>query len=150
MDRAAAILIGTLLGLLAARFAGEVDFFSVGTNDLTQYALAMDRCNPRLAPQLDPFHPAVLHLIALACQGAATQGRWVGVCGNLAASPLAAPVLIGLGVTELSASANTLPEIKALVRTLDMAQCQAVAAQVLELENAAQVRALLDRAFPGY
>lgn len=136
--------------LLAARFAGEVDFFSVGTNDLTQYALAMDRCNPRLAPQLDPFHPAVLHLIALACQGAATQGRWVGVCGNLAASPLAAPVLIGLGVTELSASANTLPEIKALVRTLDMAQCQAVAAQVLELENAAQVRALLDRAYPGY
>lgn len=136
--------------LLAARFAGEVDFFSVGTNDLTQYALAMDRCNPRLAPQLDPFHPAVLHLIALACKGAQTQGRWVGVCGNLASSPLAAPVLIGLGVTELSASASALPEIKALVRTLDMAQCQAVAAQVLELENAAQVRALLDRAFPGY
>lgn len=136
--------------LLAARFAGEVDFFSVGTNDLTQYALAMDRCNPRLAPQLDPFHPAVLHLVALTCQGAATRNRWVGVCGNLAASPLAAPVLIGLGVTELSASANTLPEIKALVRTLDMAQCRAVAAQVLELENAAQVRELLDRAFPGH
>ncbi|WP_211371344.1 phosphoenolpyruvate--protein phosphotransferase [Paracoccus limosus] len=136
--------------LMAARFAGEVDFFSVGTNDLTQYTLAMDRCNPRLAPQLDPFHPAVLHLIALACQGAATRGRWVGVCGNLAASALAAPVLIGLGVTELSASAKALPEIKALVRGLDMAQCRALAAQALELENAAQVRALLDRAFPGH
>lgn len=138
------------VALMSARFAAEVDFFSVGTNDLTQYALAMDRCNPRLAPQLDPFHPAVLHLIALTCKGAATRGRWVGVCGNLASSPLAAPVLIGLGVTELSAAASVLPEIKALVRGLDMPTCRAIAEQALDLDSAEAVRALLDRHFPGY
>lgn len=138
------------VALMSARFAAEVDFFSVGTNDLTQYALAMDRCNPRLAPQLDPFHPAVLHLIALTCKGAATRGRWVGVCGNLAASPLAAPVLIGLGVTELSASASVLPEIKALVRGLDMPTCRAIAEEALALDSAEAVRSLLDRHFPGY
>lgn len=138
------------VALMSARFADEVDFFSVGTNDLTQYALAMDRCNPRLAPQLDPFHPAVLHLIALTCKGAATRGRWVGVCGNLASSPLAAPVLIGLGVTELSASASVLPEIKALVRGLDMPTCRTIAQEALTLDSAEAVRALLDRHFPGY
>ena len=138
------------VALLSARFAGEVDFFSVGTNDLTQYALAMDRCNPRLAPQLDPFHPAVLHLIGLTARGAVTRGRWVGVCGNLASHPLAAPLLIGLGVTELSASAGAIPEIKALVRTLDLPTCRTLAEEALTLESAEQVRALLDRAFPGH
>jgi phosphoenolpyruvate-protein phosphotransferase len=138
------------VALTSACFAAEVDFFSIGTNDLTQYALAMDRCNPRLAAQLDPFHPAVLHLIALTCQGAATHGRWVGVCGNLAASPLAAPVLIGLGVSELSASASALPEIKSLVRSLDMSTCRSIAQEALTFESAEAVRALLDRRFPGY
>lgn len=155
LGRAAPIELGVMVevpsvALLAARFAAEVDFFSVGTNDLTQYALAMDRCNPRLAPQLDPFHPAVLRLIGLTGQGAQQRRRWVGVCGNLASQPLAAPVLIGLGVTELSATAAAIPEIKALVRGLDMARCRQVAAEVQELGTAAEVRAHLEKAFPGH
>ncbi|MDO5620281.1 MAG: phosphoenolpyruvate--protein phosphotransferase [Paracoccus sp. (in: a-proteobacteria)] len=155
LGRAEPIELGVMVevpsvALLSARFADEVDFFSIGTNDLTQYALAMDRINPRLAPQLDPFHPAVLHLIALTAQGAAAKGRWIGVCGNLASFPLAAPVLIGLGVTELSASAGALPEIKAMVRGLDMATCRDAAEAALKLEDAAQVRAMLAERFPGH
>ena len=134
--------------LLAAHFAAEVDFFSIGTNDLTQYALAMDRCNPRLAQQLDPFHPAVLKLIALAVEGARTHGRWVGVCGNLASYPIAAPLLIGLGVTELSAGAEAIPEIKAMVRGLAMERCVDVARAALELGSGSDVRHLLATEWP--
>lgn len=134
--------------LLSAHFAAEVDFFSIGTNDLTQYALAMDRCNPRLAQQLDPFHPAVLKLIALAVEGARTHGRWVGVCGNLASYPIAAPLLIGLGVTELSAGAEVIPEIKAMVRGLAMERCVAVARAALELGSGSDVRHLLATEWP--
>ncbi len=136
--------------LLSAHFAAEVDFFSIGTNDLTQYALAMDRCNPRLAQQLDPFHPAVLKLIALAVEGARRHGRWVGVCGNLASYPIAAPLLIGLGVTELSAGAEAIPEIKAMVRGLAMERCVAVARAALELGNGSDVRRLLATEWPDF
>ncbi|WP_376967694.1 phosphoenolpyruvate--protein phosphotransferase (plasmid) [Azospirillum sp. A26] len=134
--------------LTAKRFAREVDFFSVGTNDLTQYALAMDRCNPRLAQQLDPFHPAVLRLIADAAEGAATHGRWIGVCGNLASYPIAAPLLIGLGVTELSAGPEAIPEIKAAVRKLIMPDCIAVAKAALDLDDGEAVRSLLATHWP--
>lgn len=136
------------VALIAAQFAEEVDFFSVGTNDLTQYTLAMDRCNARLAQQLDPFHPAVLRLIGLAADGARNRGRWVGVCGNIASSPLAAPLLIGLGVTELSATANAIADIKALVRTLDMPRCRAVAEAALALDSADDVRHLVATHWP--
>lgn len=153
LGRDAPIEVGIMVevpsvALVAARFAEEVDFFSIGTNDLTQYALAMDRCNPRLAPQLDPLHPAVLRLIALACEGAATRARWVGVCGNIASAPLAAPLLIGLGVTELSATPNVIADIKALVRTLDINQCRAVAAEALALDSGEAVRHLLESRWP--
>ena len=129
--------------LMADVFAPHVDFFSIGTNDLTQYTLAMDRDHPRLASQADSFHPSVLRLIATTVKAAHAHGKWVGVCGALASEALAVPVLIGLGVDELSVSVPLIPTIKATVRELDLADCQSIARQVLGLEEAAQVREAL-------
>ncbi|OYU04255.1 MAG: phosphoenolpyruvate--protein phosphotransferase [Pseudomonas sp. PGPPP1] len=129
--------------LMADVFAPHVDFFSIGTNDLTQYTLAMDRDHPRLASQADSFHPAVLRLIATTVKAAHAHGKWVGVCGALASEALAVPMLIGLGVNELSVSVPLIPTIKATVRELDLADCQIIARQVLGLEEAAQVREAL-------
>jgi phosphocarrier protein FPr/phosphocarrier protein len=100
----------------------------------------MDRGNPELAAGIDALHPAVLRLIAQTCAGAARHGRWVGVCGGLASDLAAAPVLIGLGVSELSATAASLAEVKALVRTLQVPACQALARQVLDLASPQAVR----------
>ncbi|MBT2373729.1 phosphoenolpyruvate--protein phosphotransferase [Pseudomonas fluorescens] len=129
--------------LMADLFAPEVDFFSIGTNDLTQYTLAMDRDHPRLASQADSFHPAVLRLIASTVKAAHAHGKWVGVCGALASEALAVPMLLGLGVDELSVSVPLIPTIKATVRELDLADCQLIARQVLDLEEASQVREAL-------
>ena len=129
--------------LMADVFAPHVDFFSIGTNDLTQYTLAMDRDHPRLASQADSFHPAVLRLIATTVTAAHAHGKWVGVCGALASEALAVPVLLGLGVDELSVSVPLIPTIKATVRGLDLAGCQTIARQVLGLEEAVQVREAL-------
>jgi phosphocarrier protein FPr/phosphocarrier protein len=122
--------------------AREADFLSVGTNDLTQYALAMDRGNPAVAGAIDGLHPAVLRMIAETCRGAARHDRWTGVCGGLASDPLAVPILVGLGVTELSATAALVPEIKALVASLSMDACRAHAAAALQCGSAAEVRTL--------
>ncbi|MEA1649179.1 phosphoenolpyruvate--protein phosphotransferase [Nitrospirillum sp. BR 11164] len=130
----------------ADQLATEADFLSIGTNDLTQYVLAMDRGNPDLAARLDALHPAVLRLIRQTAEGAAKHGRWVGVCGALASDPAAAPLLVGLGVTELSATPPTIPEIKAALRPLDKAACVALATEALAQESAAAVRSLLARA----
>jgi hypothetical protein len=91
--------------LLAPRFAAECDFFSIGTNDLTQYTLAMDRGHPRLAPKVDGLHPAVLKLVALVVEAAAPRALPVSVCGGLAADPAAVPILVGLGIRKLSVPA---------------------------------------------
>ena len=129
--------------LMADVFAPHVDFFSIGTNDLTQYTLAMDRDHPRLASHADSFHPAVLRLIAGTVKAAHAHGKWVGVCGALASETLAVPVLIGLGVDELSVSVPLIPSIKATVRELELLDCQLIARQVLGLEEAEQVREAL-------
>ncbi|RON48617.1 phosphoenolpyruvate--protein phosphotransferase [Pseudomonas frederiksbergensis] len=129
--------------LMADLFAPEVDFFSIGTNDLTQYTLAMDRDHPRLASQADSFHPSVLRLIAGTVKAAHAHGKWVGVCGALASETLATPLLLGLGVDELSVSVPLIPAVKAAVREVDLADCQAIAQQVLGLESAEQVREAL-------
>ena len=129
--------------LMADLFAPLVDFFSIGTNDLTQYTLAMDRDHPRLASQADSLHPAVLRLIASTVKAAHAHGKWVGVCGALASESLAVPVLLGLGVDELSVSVPLIPTIKARVRELEFSACQTLAQQVLGLESAEQVRAAL-------
>ena len=129
--------------LIAERFAREADFFSIGTNDLTQYTLAMDRTNPRLAPQVDALHPAVLRLIELTVQGAHKHRRWVGVCGALAGDAAAVPVLVGLGVDELSADVPIVPAVKARVRTLSLAACRDTARLALEAADGAEVRAIV-------
>ncbi len=129
----------------AATLARHADFLSIGTNDLTQYALAMDRGNPAVAAGIDGLHPAVLNLIGLTTQGAAVHNRWVGVCGGLASDRLAIPLLLGLGVTELSAAPQFVPDLKALVRRLSIADCRVHAQQALTLESAADVRALARR-----
>jgi len=126
--------------LMADLFAPEVDFFSIGTNDLTQYTLAMDRDHPRLASQADAMHPSVLRLIATTVKAAHAHGKWVGVCGALASESLAVPLLLGLGVDELSVSVPLIPAIKAAVRGVRLDDCQAIVEHVLTLESAIQVR----------
>ncbi len=130
--------------LLADRFAEEADFFSIGTNDLTQYTLAMDRTNPRLAPLMDALHPAVLRLIERTVAGAHAHKRWVGICGALAGDPEAVPVLVGLGVDELSVSVPVVPAVKAQIRTLSLSECRTTAQQALEAGDSAEVRALVN------
>ncbi len=116
--------------LLAPSLAEEVDFFSVGTNDLTQYTLAIDRGHPALSVQSDGLHPAVLRLIQMTVEAAHAKGKWVGVCGELASDPQAVPVLVGLGVDELSVSLRQVPMVKARLRevTLDSARHHATTA----------------------
>lgn len=108
--------------LLAEQFAAEVDFFSIGTNDLTQYTMAAERGNPRLATLTDAFQPAVLRLIAHVVEAAHAQGKWVSVCGELAGEPLAVPLLIGLGVDELSMNAVAIPRAKQIIRKLNQVE----------------------------
>ena len=134
--------------LLADQLARHADFLSIGTNDLTQYTLAMDRCQPDLAAQADGLHPAVLRLVAAAVEGANKHGKWVGVCGALAGDPLAVPLLVGLGVTELSVDPVSVPSIKARVRTLDYNDCRQRAQNALALESAQAVRAASRESWP--
>jgi phosphocarrier protein FPr/phosphocarrier protein len=129
--------------LTAATLAADAAFFSIGTNDLSQYALARDRTNAAVAAGLDGLHPAVLRLIAETVKGGHVHGRWTGVCGGLAAEPAAVPLLIGLGVTELSVPGAAVAETKALVRTLDLNTCRALAAQALVAPDASSVRTLV-------
>lgn len=148
------VAVGTMIevpaaALLSRHLAEHADFFSIGTNDLTQYALAMDRGNPHLAPHLDSFHPGVLALIAATCDGAAALGRPVSVCGGVASDLRAAPLLIGLGVTRLSAAPGVIPELKAFVRTLSRSRCQELAGQALTLPDGQAVRALIEAEWPG-
>jgi phosphocarrier protein FPr len=129
--------------VMAEQFAREADFFSVGTNDLTQYTLAMDRGHPKLASQVDALNPAVLQLIALAVKGAQEHGRWVGICGGIAGDSQAVPILIGLGVKELSVSVPAIPAIKAQIRTLSLADCKKLAQKALTLDTGVAVRELV-------
>lgn len=129
--------------VMAAQFAAEADFFSVGTNDLTQYTLAMDRGHPKLAPQVDGLNPAVLRLIGHTVKGAQPLGRMVGVCGGIASESNAVPILIGLGVTELSVSVPSIPAVKAQIRALRFDACKELAERAMAAESAAEVRAMV-------
>ena len=128
--------------LLASAFAREVDFFSIGSNDLTQYTLAMDRGHPKLAGHVDALHPAVLRLIDLTVRGAHEHGKWVGVCGGMAGDAQAVPILIGLGVDELSVSVPAVAAVKAQVRGLSFEACRDLAARALDAGTEAEVRAM--------
>jgi phosphocarrier protein FPr len=127
---------------MADRLAQHVDFFSIGTNDLTQYTLAIDRQHPDLAAQADALHPAVLRLIHATVKGAHAAGKWVGVCGGLAGDPLGAAMLTGLGVDELSMSPRDIAPVKARLRASIHTQLTAMALRALDCDSASQVRAL--------
>ena len=131
--------------LKADRLAQKADFFSLGTNDLTQYLLAMDRTNPHLAKAADALHPAVLRAIAMTCEAATARACKVSVCGGLASDLVAIPLLIGLGVRRLSCTVAVIPRVKQLIRTLDLAQCESLARQALDLDEADAVRKLVAR-----
>ena len=127
--------------LIAHLLAPHVRFFSLGTNDLTQYTLAVDRLNERVAHLHTPTHPAVLRLIRMTVEAARAHGGWVGVCGEAAGDPAVIPVLVGLGVDELSASPSVVPAAKFLLRRLRRDEAAALAEAALNCGTAAEILA---------
>jgi phosphotransferase system enzyme I (PtsI) len=135
--------------LMADKLAEEVDFFSIGTNDLAQYTMAADRTNSHVAPLASAFEPAVLRLIGHVIDAAHERGKWVGLCGELAGEPLAIPILFGLGLDEFSMNPPAIPQAKQIIRSLALPEAQAIAAAVLDLGDAAAVQAYVREQFPG-
>ena len=125
--------------LIAEHFAEKVEFFSIGTNDLTQYTLAVDRTNERVAALASPYHPAVLRLVAMTIQAAHAHGKWVGLCGELAGDVQAVPVLLGLGLDEFSMAPASIPAVKDAIRHWPLPECRNIAAHVLTLPTAIAV-----------
>jgi phosphocarrier protein FPr len=126
--------------ILAEQLAAEVDFFSIGTNDLSQYVMAADRTHPLVASLVDAMHPAVLRMIQQTVQAAHKAGLWVGLCGELAANPLAAPILLGLGLDEVSLNPQGIPAFKQAIAQLTMAESEAIAASAMQQNSATDVR----------
>ena len=131
------------VAVMAHVFAAEADFFSIGTNDLTQYTLAMDRGHPKLAPKVDALNPAVLRLIAQTVEGAHAHQRHTGICGGVAGDVHAVPILVGLGVDELSVSLPAIPAVKAQIRRLSLTSCRELAERALKCATVEEVRALI-------
>jgi phosphocarrier protein FPr len=128
--------------LMAPELAKEVGFFSIGTNDLTQYALAMDRMHPALAKNVDGLHPAVLRMIDMTVRAAKAAGKWVGVCGGVAGDPLGAAILSGLGVAELSMSVPSVAAVKSSLRKIKLSDAQNLARRALACSTASEVHQL--------
>ncbi|MCS6911079.1 MAG: hypothetical protein NZM11_11035, partial [Anaerolineales bacterium] len=118
--------------------------FSLGTNDLTQYTLAAERGNARVAKLADGFQPAVLELIRQTAEAAQAAGKWAGVCGEMGGDPRAIPLLIGLGVTELSMAAPAIPRAKQIIRALDVNVAREKALRLLALETPDEIRAEME------
>jgi phosphocarrier protein FPr len=135
--------------LRAGDLARSADFLSIGTNDLCQYVFAAERSSAELGGLADPFHPALLSLIDLTAKAAAAAGIPVSVCGEFAAVPLAVPLLVGLGVGELSASPPAIPRIKETVARISAEKAGNIAARALSLDSGQAVRALLSRHYPA-
>jgi phosphoenolpyruvate-protein phosphotransferase len=146
------VVTGTMVetpaaALLTETFGKHLDFFSIGTNDLTQYTLAAERGHPALTGYADAFHPAVLHLIRHVVHAAHQLARPVAVCGELAADPLAIPVLVGLGVDDLSVNPAAIPRTKSIIRRLNAAEAAALADTALQADSAAAVRRVAEHLF---
>jgi phosphoenolpyruvate-protein phosphotransferase len=129
--------------VMADKLASEVDFFSIGTNDLTQYTQATDRNQTALSYISDGLEPAVLRLIAKVAEAANTHGKWAGICGELGGDPMAIPILLGLGLHELSMNPNAIPDAKEIVRNWTMENAREVAIRALDMESAEQVREMM-------
>lgn len=134
------------VALMIDEFAREVDFLSLGTNDLTQYALAVDRGTSRVADLYDPFHPAVLRLIKMVADGGQRHGKPVSICGEMAGDPLATLLLIGLGLNSLSLSPGLIPEVKEIIRATTLEQAREIADQCLSASTGDEVRRYLEEA----
>jgi phosphoenolpyruvate-protein phosphotransferase len=139
--------------ILSNQLAAHVDFFSIGSNDLTQYVLAVDRGNERVSHLFDHFHPAVLRLIKQVIDAGHRSHIWVGLCGELAADPSAIPLLVGLGIDELSMSPVAIPRAKMVLRALTVPECEKIAEKALNFRCASEVQKFLNRMiakkFPG-
>ncbi|BAY39227.1 phosphoenolpyruvate-protein phosphotransferase [Nostoc sp. NIES-2111] len=130
---------------IADQLAAEVDFFSIGTNDLSQYVMAGDRTNPQVASLVDAMHPAVLRMIQQTVQAAHQAGIWVGLCGELAAEPVATPILLGLGLDELSVNPPAIPTLKQSISQLSLATSEAIAIMALQQDSVEQVKAIVSK-----
>ena len=126
-----------------------VDFFSIGTNDLIQYTLAVDRGNAQIAHLYNPFNPAVLRLIQRTIQSARERGIWAGMCGEMASDPYAAVILLGMGITELSMSAPSIPRVKEMIRSVTATQAKELLADVMKMEHGVDIRAYLHKMLEG-
>jgi len=138
------IEIGAMIEIPSAAVAAEslgrhVRFFSIGTNDLIQYSLAVDRLNERIAHLYEPTHPAIVRLIKMTAEAGRKNGIWTGVCGEMAGDPVLTPLLLGLGVTELSAAPGVIPQIKYLIRRLKMNEATEMADFALHCDNADEI-----------
>src|SRR5437879_8488688 len=127
--------------LAADILAHEVDFFSIGTNDLIQYAIAVDRVNERIAHLYEPTHPAVLRLLKMVADAAHTNGIWVGVCGEMAGDVALVPLLLGLGMDELSVAATLVPRVKRAVQSITIGESRELLERVLKLQTPSEVLA---------
>lgn len=141
--------VGTMVETPAAainadKLAKIVDFFSIGTNDLTQYVLAVDRGNEMIADLYQPLHPAVIRAIKMIIDASHKEGKWTGVCGELAGDEKGAALLLGLGLDEFSMSGGSIPTIKNLIRKADHAHVKAVVDECLEMFTAKEVNERLD------
>jgi phosphotransferase system enzyme I (PtsI) len=120
--------------------AAEADFFSIGTNDLIQYTVAVDRMNEKVSGLYDPFHPAVLRLIKKTIDSGHKEGKWVGMCGEMAGEPELIPVLLGMGLDEFSMSASSILGARKLIRELDFQKMKTLAEEVLMLGSSEEIR----------
>jgi phosphotransferase system enzyme I (PtsI) len=125
--------------------AKEVDFFSIGTNDLIQYTLAVDRMNEKIANLYEPFHPAVLRLIKNVIDASHRAGKWTGMCGEMAGDPLAAPILLGMGLDEFSMSATSISQVKKVIRSLTYDQAKEIANKALEMESPGEIKEMVNK-----
>jgi phosphoenolpyruvate-protein phosphotransferase (PTS system enzyme I) len=128
--------------LIAARLAPEAEFFSIGTNDLAQYGLAVDRANPDVSSLYRPLHPSILRMVRLVVEAGEAHGRPVAVCGELAADPIGAAVLVGLGIRDLSVTPVAIPAVKELLSSIEVCRVRELAAQALDVDEAADVEKL--------
>lgn len=137
------------VAVAADQFAKEVDFFSIGTNDLVQYTMAADRMNEKVAYLYQPFHPAVLRLIQGVIAAAHEAGKWVGMCGEMAGDLTAIPILLGMGLNEFSMSSGSIVPARSLLRQLTLQEARGISQAVLELDNAQEIKNYVEQHIPA-
>jgi phosphotransferase system enzyme I (PtsI) len=149
----AGIQIGAMIeipsaAIMADLLIEEVDFLSIGTNDLIQYSMAVDRVNEAVAYLYDPLNPAILRLIQMTVQACHNAGKWVGMCGEMAGEPQYVPLLLGMGLDELSASVSVIPEVKRVIRMMPHAKSKEIALAALKVKTSEEVLELIKNGVP--